>query len=156
MDVIKNQDKVLEIDHLKGAVSSKKVLIVATEWNAEIVYLQVEGAKKIAHQLDVEVVVKYVPGAVELPFGIKKEVKSNDYDAVIALGAVIRGGTPHFDYVCKYVTEGILALNMSLDVAVVFGVLTLDTVQQAIERLGGEHGHKGEEAMITALKMIVF
>lgn len=156
MKVIKNQNKVLETAHLKEGVSEKKVLIVATEWNSEIVALQIEGAQKIAIELDVSIEIKYVPGAVELPFGIKKELQRHSYDAVIAFGAVIRGGTPHFEYVCKYVTEGVLALNLNQEVPIVFGVLTLDNVTQAMERLGGEHGHKGEEAMITALKMIAF
>ena len=75
-------------------------------------------------------------------------------DAYITLGTVIRGDTPHFDYVCKTITDGVLQLNLSLDVPVIFGVLTVDNEQQAIERIGGKHGHKGEEAALTALKMI--
>jgi 6,7-dimethyl-8-ribityllumazine synthase len=75
-------------------------------------------------------------------------------EAIIAFGAVIRGGTPHFEYVCNAVTDGILQLNMTLPIPVIFGVLTLDTEAQAYERLGGPHGHKGEEAALTALKMI--
>lgn len=74
--------------------------------------------------------------------------------AFIALGCVIRGDTPHFDYVCKAVTDGILQLNLLLPVPTVFGILTVDNQQQANERIGGKHGHKGEEAAITALKMI--
>jgi 6,7-dimethyl-8-ribityllumazine synthase len=75
-------------------------------------------------------------------------------DAYIVLGAVIQGDTPHFDYVCKGVTDGIMQLNLQIDVPVIFGVLTVLNEQQAIERIGGIHGHKGEEAAITALKMI--
>ena len=75
-------------------------------------------------------------------------------DAIIALGCVIRGGTPHFDYVCRAVTDGINELNLHLPVPVIFGVLTVDDVQQAKDRIGGVHGHKGEESAITALKMI--
>jgi len=71
------------------------------------------------------------------------------------LGCVIRGGTPHFDYVCKAVTEGVLQLNLTLDVPTIFGVLTVDNEEQARERIGGIHGHKGEEAAITAIKMIL-
>jgi len=100
-----------------------------------------------------------VPGCFELPFTCKQlwqhaEKKGELPEAIIAFGAVIRGGTPHFDYVCKAVTEGILQLNLTLPVPVIFGVLTLDNEEQAWERLGGAHGHKGEEAAITALKMI--
>lgn len=153
MAVLKDQDKVLAYEHL-GDLTSKKVLIVATEWNAEIIEKQLEGAERIAKELNITTDLMYVPGAIEIPYGVKTGLKRKDYDAVIAFGAVIRGGTPHFDYVCKFVTEGILALNLDLDTPIVYGVLTLDTVEQAWERLGGEHGHKGEEAMITAAKMI--
>ena len=75
-------------------------------------------------------------------------------DAYITLGTIIQGDTPHFDYVCKAVTEGVLQLNLAIDVPVIFGVLTVNTTTQALERIGGKHGHKGEEAAITALKMI--
>jgi 6,7-dimethyl-8-ribityllumazine synthase len=102
-----------------------------------------------------------VPGAFELPFGCRmmwERHKDNDKEerpeAIIAFGAVIRGGTPHFDYVCRAVTDGILQLNLMLPVPVIFGVLTLDNEEQAWERLGGAHGHKGEEAAIAAMKMI--
>jgi len=97
-----------------------------------------------------------VPGAIEIPFAIRAYAESdkNSADAFIALGTVIRGDTPHFDYVCKFVTDGVLSLNMVLDVPVIFGVLTVNDEQQALERVGGAHGHKGEEAAITAIKMI--
>ena len=78
----------------------------------------------------------------------------NKADAFIALGCVVRGGTPHFDYVCKAVTEGVVQLNLLLPVPTIFGVLTVDNEEQAKERIGGRHGHKGEEAAITAIKMI--
>ena len=78
----------------------------------------------------------------------------NRPDAFIALGCVLRGDTPHFDYVCKAVTDGVVQLNLALTVPTIYGVLTVDNEQQATERIGGKHGHKGEEAAITALKMI--
>lgn len=152
MAVLKNQDKVLAYSHLERT-KGKHILIVATEWNTEVVDKQIEGALKIAEALEIKTTVLYVPGAIEIPYGVKIGVTKATYDGVITFGAVIRGGTPHFDYVSKYVTEGVLALNLSLNIPVVFGVLTLDTIEQAWERLGGEHGHKGEEAMITAAKM---
>lgn len=136
------------------------VAIVATEWNDKIVAAQMEGAIRIAKQAGAVITHKiYVPGSFELPFACKAVWDSHASiseapDAIIAFGAVIRGGTPHFEYVCKAVTDGILHLNLTLPVPVIFGVLTLDTEEQAWERLGGVHGHKGEEAMITALKMI--
>lgn len=135
------------------------IAIVYTEWNEKIVTEQLKGAKEIAgktgHHIIREVL---VPGCFELPHACKSVIAyhkahKSRLDAVIAFGAVIRGGTPHFDYVCKAVTEGILHLNVTGDVPVIFGVLTLDNEDQAWERLGGAHGHKGEEAMIAALKM---
>jgi len=97
-----------------------------------------------------------VPGAVEIPFAIKAYAESNQKkaDAFIALGCIIKGDTPHFDYVCKAVTDGIVSLNMILNVPTIFGVLTVNDEQQALERIGGAHGHKGEEAAVTAIKMI--
>jgi len=90
-----------------------------------------------------------------LPFACKQLAENSDApEAIIAFGAVIRGGTPHFEYICKAVTEGLTQLNLTLNIPVIFGVLTLDNEAQAWERLGGPHGHKGEEAAITALKMI--
>jgi 6,7-dimethyl-8-ribityllumazine synthase len=100
-----------------------------------------------------------VPGAFELPFGIKTfwESYHNKFEkpvVFIALGCVLRGDTPHFDYVCKAVTDGILHLNLSLPVPSIFGVLTVDNQQQADDRTGGIHGNKGEDAANSALKMI--
>jgi len=138
------------------------VVLVKTEWNAAIVdelergcidKLKDSGVKKITTVT--------VPGAVEIPFAIKaywqysKGKKKKRPDAFIALGCVIRGGTPHFEYVCKSVTDGVLQLNLLLDVPTVFGVLTVDNEEQARERIGGVHGHKGEEAAMTALKMML-
>jgi 6,7-dimethyl-8-ribityllumazine synthase len=143
-----------------GNLENARVAIVATEWNEKIVTEQLAGAKRIADQAGAVISqVIYVPGSFEIPFACKavwenKDNLSDAPEAIIAFGAVIRGGTPHFEYVCKAVTEGVLQLNLMLPVPVIFGVLTLDTDEQAWERLGGSHGHKGEEAMITALKMI--
>jgi 6,7-dimethyl-8-ribityllumazine synthase len=97
-----------------------------------------------------------VPGAFEIPFAVKNHYAycKKVPDAYITLGTIIQGDTPHFDYVCKAVTDGVLQLNMSIDVPVIFGVLTVLNEDQANERIGGKHGHKGEEAAITALKMI--
>ncbi|HRP18767.1 MAG TPA: 6,7-dimethyl-8-ribityllumazine synthase, partial [Ginsengibacter sp.] len=100
-----------------------------------------------------------VPGAFEIPFGIRAvwETHRNKFEkphCFIALGCVLRGDTPHFDYVCKAVTDGILHLNLTLPVPTVYGILTVDNEQQAIDRLGGSKGHKGKEAALTALKMM--
>ncbi len=136
------------------------VVIVRTEWNALIVDALESGCRKALVQAGVKnCQVINVPGAFEIPFAIKSywdvhKYKDDRPQAFIALGCVLRGDTPHFDYVCKAVTDGILQLNLSLPIPTIFGVLTVDNQQQADERIGGRHGHKGEEAAITALKMI--
>ena len=141
-------------------LSAARIAIVYTEWNDTIVAAQLEGCRRVLAAWGATVVRELVvPGAFELPFGCKHAWQSsagndNKPDAIIAFGAVIRGGTPHFDYVCQAATDGILRLNLTLPVPVIFGVLTLDTTEQAWERLGGVHGHKGEEAALTALKMV--
>jgi 6,7-dimethyl-8-ribityllumazine synthase len=138
------------------------VVIVRTEWNAAIVDELEKGCLAKLQEAEVKnVCVINVPGAFEIPFAIKKYWESFKYrddrpQAFIALGCVLRGDTPHFDYVCKGVTDGVMHLNLSLPVPVIFGILTVDNQQQADERIGGKHGHKGEEAAITALKMISF
>ena len=96
-----------------------------------------------------------VPGAFEIPLTADRLASKKKYDSIICLGVIIRGATPHFEYVCKAVVDGVTQLNMLIDVPVIFGVLTVDSQQQAEERIGGVHGHKGEEAAMTALKMIV-
>lgn len=135
------------------------VVIVRTEWNAAIVDKLEDGCRRILEENKVDFHVITVPGAFEVPFGISGYWNAhlqpgNLPDAFIALACVIRGDTPHFDYVCKGITDGIVQLNLTLPVPSVFGVLTVDTNEQALERVGGIHGHKGEEAAITALKMI--
>ncbi len=146
------------LSQLEGA----RVAIVYTEWNDNIVAEQIAGAERILQQHKAVLTGAYaVPGSFELPFACKHLYETTKHkrdapEAIVAFGAVIRGGTPHFEYVCKAVTEGITQLNISIPIPVIFGVLTLDTIEQAWERLGGAHGHKGEEAAITALKMIQF
>lgn len=148
----------LQLDSLQF-VTPPRVALVVTEWNESIVREQVAGFERIAASTGLQVTGKVVvPGAFELPYGCRLAarvpVADGGPEALVAFGAVIRGGTPHFDYVCQAATQGILQLNLTLPVPVVFGVLTLDTEAQAWERLGGVHGHKGEEAAITALKLI--
>ena len=131
------------------------VIIVKTEWNASIVDKLEAGCKRVLKANSIKSKTIIVTGAFEIPFAIKScertEIKA---DAFIALGAVIRGDTPHFDYVCKGVTDGVMQLNLTLDVPTIFGILTVDNELQARERIGGRHGHKGEEAATTAIKMI--
>lgn len=138
------------------------VVLVSTEWNDMIVNELVNGCERVLQEHGIHKIAKIkVPGAIELSFACRryfenKKDTGQQPDAIIAFGCVIRGGTPHFDYVCRSVTDGITRLNLSLPVPVIFGVLTVDNMQQALERTGGTHGHKGEEAAITAIKMIAF
>ncbi|MEI6087407.1 MAG: 6,7-dimethyl-8-ribityllumazine synthase [Bacteroidota bacterium] len=142
----------------KGIPSIKDafVVIVKTEWNAAIVNKLEAGVKKVLKANNISSKTITVPGAFEITFAVKQHYAYSKVlpDAYISLGTIIRGDTPHFDYVCKAVTEGVLQLNLSLDVPVIFGVLTLENEQQAIDRTGGIHGNKGEEAAVTAIKMI--
>ena len=135
------------------------VILVKTEWNSSITDELEKGCREKLQSLGIKKIITLtVPGAFEIPFVIKqyweKNRKKKKPDAFVALGCVIRGGTPHFEYVCKAVTDGIVQLNLILPVPTIFGVLTVDDEMQAKERVGGQHGHKGEEAAITALKMI--
>jgi 6,7-dimethyl-8-ribityllumazine synthase len=140
------------IQDLKDAL----VVLVKTEWNADIVDELENGCKKVFEQFGIAHKTVIVPGAVEIPFAIQQcWANYNAPSAFIGLGCVVRGGTPHFEYVCQSVTTGITHLNLTMQVPVIFGVLTVDTMEQAKERIGGIHGHKGEEAAITALKMMV-
>lgn len=136
-----------------------RVAIVQAEWNGHITGELTKGcvAKLNEHGLDEGLVdVFTVPGAVELTFAASQIIESGAFDVVIVFGCVIRGGTPHFDYVCQSVTQGITHLNAECDIPVIFGVLTVDTEEQALERIGGIHGHKGVEAAEAALKMVQF
>jgi 6,7-dimethyl-8-ribityllumazine synthase len=140
-------------------IKNASVVVVRTEWNAAIVNELFTGCKKILEAANIDFSDILVPGAFEIPFAIKKywdNSKKQKPSAFIALGCVIRGDTPHFEYICRAVTEGIVALNLAIPVPTIFGVLTVDHLEQAKERIGGIHGHKGEEAADTAMKMISF
>lgn len=135
------------------------VVIVRTEWNAASIDKLEEGCKKVLEEHGVNYKIVSVPGAFEIGFCIKNYWDAYKYredkpHAFIALACVVRGDTPHFDFVCKAVTESVVQLNLSLPTPTIFGVLTVDNHQQINERTGGRHGHKGEEAATTALKMI--
>jgi len=137
------------------------IALVRTEWNAAIVDELEKGCVRKLNELGLKKIVSVaVPGVVEISFAIKsyweRSKKKKKPDAFIALGCVIRGSTPHFEYVCRAVTDGIVQLNLALPVPTIFGVLTVDDEQQARDRIGGRHGHKGEEAALAAAKMILF
>lgn len=130
--------------------------IVVSEWNKDITFSLLEGAqttllKNEANPENIKVI--YVPGSFELTAGAHKAAKTGNFDAVICLGCVIRGETPHFDYICQGVSYGITELNIEFDIPFIFGVLTTENQQQAVDRSGGKHGNKGDEAAITAIKM---
>ncbi len=135
------------------------VVIVRTEWNAAVIDKLEAGCKKILDEYKVKHLTITVPGAFEIAFGVKSYWEAHKYKedkpcAFIALGCVLRGDTPHFDYVCKAVTDGVVQLNLLLPAPTIFGILTVDNQEQIDERVGGKHGHKGEEAAVTAMKVI--
>jgi 6,7-dimethyl-8-ribityllumazine synthase len=159
------------------------VVIVKTAWNAHVVDVLEAGAIKLLKENNVKFKTLTVPGAFELPFAVNKywqnlkELEEEDLldeeflleiekldkfnpkkiyfpDAFIVLGCVIKGDTPHFDYVCSGVTQGIMQLNTALPVPTIYGVLTVNNQTEADERMGGKHGHKGAEAAAAAIKMI--
>lgn len=143
---------------IKSVPSAKnmKFGIVTAEWNEDITNALLEGAINtlLKHGAKEENILrKYVPGTVELTLGGQFMAEYADLDAVICLGCVIQGETPHFDYVCQSVTHGITELNLEHNIPFIFGVLTTDNLQQAKDRAGGKHGNKGDEAAITAIKM---
>lgn len=136
---------------------SKRVAIINARFNHFITDRLVEGAKDayVRHGGDVEKLdLILVPGAFEVPFALDKALASGKYDAVCCLGAVIRGATPHFDYVSAEATKGVASVGLKYAKPVSFGVLTVDSIEQAIERAGTKAGNKGGEAMVTLIEMI--
>jgi 6,7-dimethyl-8-ribityllumazine synthase len=136
--------------------SAMRFAIVVSEWNPGITEKLKEGAyntllKHGAKPENIRVV--YVPGSFELVYAARRVVGNIKPHAVIGLGCVVRGDTPHFDYVCSGVTQGFTQLNAEGDVPYIFGLLTTDNMQQAIDRAGGKHGNKGDECAIVAIKM---
>ena len=133
--------------------------IVVSEWNSNITNKLLQGAVGTLKKHGVKddnIIVLPVPGSFELTFGSAQMIKSGKVDAVIALGCVIRGDTPHFDYVCGGATQGLAYLNANFDIPVIYGLLTTENMRQAEDRAGGVMGNKGDECAITAIKMIDF
>lgn len=134
-----------------------KFVIVQTTWNEFIVKTLVEGAVRglTRHGIsEDDITIVHCPGAFEVPLVVKKLAESGKYDAVIALGAVIRGSTPHFDYVAGEAAKGLGQIALSTGIPVSFGILTVDTIEQAIERAGTKAGNKGEESALSAYEMV--
>ena len=137
--------------------SGKRFGIVASRFNELITKKLLEGAIDclIRHNATQEnIAIVWVPGAFEIPSVAKKIAKSGKYDAVICLGAVIRGNTPHFDYIAAEVSKGIASVGLEQNIPVIFGVLTTDSIDQAVERAGTKSGNKGWDAALTAIEMV--
>ncbi len=134
-----------------------RIGIVVAEWNIEITGALLQGAidtlKKHGVNED-DINVKFVPGTFELSLASQLMLENSDVDSVIALGCVIQGETRHFDFICQGVAAGITQVNLSYSAPVIFGVLTTNDQQQALDRAGGKHGNKGDEAAVTAIKMV--
>lgn len=133
--------------------------IVVSEWNPEITGALLDGCVATLEKhgtLPENIHVKTVPGSFELIYGAHQMVLNGGYDAVIILGSVIRGETPHFDYICQGVTNGISRINAKSEIPVVFGLLTTNDLQQAKDRSGGKLGNKGDECAVVAIKMAKF
>ncbi len=131
--------------------------IVVSEWNQEITFSMRNAALEALTRhgaLPGNILVKHVPGSFELTLGAQLMAETKDFDAIICLGCVIQGETRHFEFICQAVTQGITQLNLTYRIPVIFGVLTTNTLEQAKERAGGKFGNKGDEAAITAIKMV--
>ena len=139
------------------SANGMKFGIVVAEWNWEITGALAQGAlntlvKHGVHEQDIEI--HHVPGSFELPMGGQFLAETGRFDAILLIGCVIQGETRHFDFICQGVTQGAVDLNLKYNLPFIFGVLTTDNQQQALDRAGGIHGNKGDEAAITAIKMV--
>lgn len=136
---------------------NKAIAIIVSEFNQEITHALLQGAYHhlIEAGMDKEhITTLFVPGAVEIPLTAQLLAKNKRFDAIICLGAVIRGETTHYDYVCQQVSTGCQKVMLDFDIPVIFGILTTENEEQALDRIGGKHGHKGKDAAQAALAMI--
>lgn len=141
----------------KYDATGKNIAIVVARWNQFIVSKLLDGAIDALNRNganDENITIAYCPGAFEIPVVVDKMATSGKYDAVIALGAVIRGSTPHFDYIAAEVTKGIAQVSLKTSVPCIYGVLTTDSIEQAIERAGTKAGNKGFDAAMSAIEMV--
>ncbi len=140
------------------SASGLKFGIVVSDWNTQVTSALLDGAVRTlvsAGCAESDIVVKHVPGTIELTLGAQFFAQYTDVDAVIVLGCVVQGQTRHFDYVCQSVTQGVTEVMLSWNMPVAFGVLTVNDLQQALDRAGGEYGNKGDEAAVAAIRMAV-
>ncbi len=149
----------MTIKTIEGAlnIQNARFCLVVTRFNSFIVESLLEGAidtLKRHGTVDTDITVVRVPGAFEMPLVLEKIAQKGSYDAIVALGAVIRGGTPHFDFIANECVKGIAQVTLKHGIPVAFGVLTVDTIEQAIERAGTKAGNKGGEAALSAIEMV--
>ena len=157
MPIIKKEIKIMKKLEGKMVANGAKIGIVAARFNEFIVSKLVSGAEDALLRHDVnpdDITVAWVPGAFEIPLAAKKMAMSGRYDAVICLGTVIRGATSHYDYVCNGVSKGVAAVGLESGIPVMFGIVTTENIEQAIERAGTKAGNKGYDCAMGALEMI--
>ena len=157
MPIIKKEIKIMKKLEGKMVANGAKIGIVAARFNEFIVSKLVSGAEDALLRRDVnpdDITVAWVPGAFEIPLAAKKMAMSGRYDAVICLGTVIRGATSHYDYVCNEVSKGVAAVGLESGIPVMFGIVTTENIEQAIERAGTKAGNKGYDCAMGALEMI--
>jgi 6,7-dimethyl-8-ribityllumazine synthase len=145
-----------DLEHIPSA-KGMRFGIVVSEWNYQITGSMAKAAAETLLKHDVDdknIIVKHVPGSYELTLGAQYMADYTDVNAIICLGCVIQGETPHFDYICQAVAQGITRVALDNGIPVIFGVLTTNTLEQAQDRAGGKHGNKGVEAAVTAMKMV--
>ena len=142
------------LDSISG--KGLRIGIVVSRFNSKITSLLLDGAERILKEKGVrrqDIHVVWVPGAFEIPIALQRLARSKKFDSLIALGAVVRGGTPHFEYIAGETARGVMEVSLQESIPVAFGVLTTEDMQQALDRVGGRHGHKGEEAALVAIEM---
>lgn len=157
MPIIKKEIKIMKKLEGKMVANGAKIGIVAARFNEFIVSKLVSGAEDALLRHDVnpdDITVAWAPGAFEIPLAAKKMAMSGRYDAVICLGTVIRGATSHYDYVCNEVSKGVAAVGLESGIPVMFGIVTTENIEQAIERAGTKAGNKGYDCAMGALEMI--
>ena len=152
-----NQNNSKKNENVMPDGQSMKFGIILAEWNNSVTEAMLSGAINTLKECKVKeenIIVKYVPGSIELTAGAKLFAEHTDVDAVISIGCVVEGETKHFDYVCESVVYGITELNLRYPIPFIFCVLTTHTLQQALDRAGGKHGNKGNECALTAVRMV--
>jgi 6,7-dimethyl-8-ribityllumazine synthase len=139
------------------SLQGKKIGIAVAQWHNDITDVLLSGTLDVLQKAGIkttDITIMQAPGSFELPLAAQWLIKDSKVNAVICLGCIVKGDTPHFDFIAQAVAQGIMDLNLSHNIPVIFGVLTTNTVQQAKERSGGKHGNKGAEAAVAALEML--